>query len=59
MKNSENVVKGGCFENFHDRECQFFFQNEGELQGLMCKNNALLTYWDASIKFKYHIPHPL
>ena len=29
FKNSEKVVKRGCFKKNCDRECQFFFRKEG------------------------------
>ena len=38
FKNSEEVIKSGCFEKRLRWRRQFFFQNEGGMQSLLCKN---------------------
>ena len=60
FKNSENVVKSGCFEKHLRWRAPIFFRNEGGIQSLLCKNIYIsANYWEVGIYLKYSTPHPL
>ena len=60
FKNSEKVVKSGCFKKRLRWRVPIFFRNEGGILSLLCKNISVsLNYKEVGIYLKYSTPHPL
>ena len=59
FKNSEKLIKSGCFENRLRLRAPTFFQNEGGILSLLCKNiDFSLNHKEVGICLKYSTPHP-